>query len=73
MLIESEKDLLVAVEIGRAFSKATNFPIRFIDIIFVLYGQLSQEKIECICTEKNPKCNKGGIESECLYAQGRAS
>jgi len=72
-LIENEKDLLGAVKMGRAFSKATNLPIRFIDIIFVLYGQLNQEKLECICSEKNPKCNKCGIKSECLYAQGRVS
>jgi len=72
-LIESEKDFLGAVKTGRAFSKATYLPIRFIDIIFVLYGQLNQEKLECICSEKNPKCNKYGIKSECLYAQGRAS
>lgn len=72
-LIEREDDLLGAVKVGRAFSKATNLPIRFIDIIFVLYGQLNQEKLECICSEKNPKCNKCGIKSECLYDQGRAS
>jgi DNA-3-methyladenine glycosylase I len=72
-LIVNEKDLLGAVKIGRDFSKATNLPIRFIDIIFVLYGQLNQEKLECICSEKNPKCNKCGIKQECLYAKGRAS
>lgn len=70
-LIESEQDLFGAVKIGRAFSKATNLPIRFIDIIFVLYGQLNQEKLECICSEKNPKCNKCGVNTDCLYAKGR--
>jgi 3-methyladenine DNA glycosylase len=69
-LIESEQDLLGAVKIGRAFSKATNLPIRFIDIIFVLYGQLNQEKLECICSEKNPKGNKCGVNLDCLYAKG---
>lgn len=48
-LIESEKDFLGAVKIGRAFSEATNLSNRFIDIIFVLYDQLNQDKIECIC------------------------
>jgi len=66
-LIEHEKDLIGSIKIGRAFSKATNLPIRFIDIIFVLYGQLDQEKLECICAEKNPKCEKCGVNSECLY------
>lgn len=68
-LIDNEKDLQGAVEIGQAFSKATHFPIRFIDIIFVLYGQLNQEKLVCICSEKNPKCNLCGIKSECLFIQ----
>jgi len=67
-LIESEKDLLGAVKIGRAFSRATNLPIRFIDIIFVSYGQLNQEKLKCICAEKNPKCCICSIKTECLYA-----
>lgn len=66
-LIDNEKDLIGAVKVGRAFSEATKLPIRFIDIIFVLYGQLNQEKIECICSEITPKCNKCGVRSDCLY------
>lgn len=69
-LIEGEKDLLGAVKMGRAFSKANDVPIRFIDIIFVLFGQLNQEKLECICSEKNPKCHKCGVKSECLFVKG---
>lgn len=68
-LIENEKDLIGAVKAGRAFSEATGLPIRFIDIIFVLYGQLNQEMFDCICSEKNPKCNECGIRTECLYAK----
>lgn len=69
-LIESDRDLQGAVKIGRDFSVATNLPIRFIDIIFVLYGQLNQDRLECICSEKNPKCHICGINTECLYARG---
>ena len=68
-LIKNDKDLFGAVKIGRAFSTATNLPIRYIDIIFVIYGQLGLEKIESICTEINPKCQKCGILEDCLYAQ----
>lgn len=68
-LIENENDLLGSVKAGRAFSKATNLPIRYIDIIFVLYGQLNQEKFECICSEKNPKCQKCKIKIDCNYAK----
>jgi len=66
-LIEYEKDLFGAVKVGRAFSMATNLPIRYIDIIFVMYGQLNLDKIECICSEKNPKCQKCGVKTDCLY------
>jgi len=68
-LIKNEKDLFGAVKIGRAFSVATNLPIRYIDIIFVMFGQLGLEKIESICTEKNPKCQKCGVVEDCLYVQ----
>lgn len=54
-LIESENNLEGTVKVGRAFSEAINLPIRFIDIIFVLYGELDQEKLVCICSEKKPK------------------
>ncbi|MHC1731949.1 MAG: DNA-3-methyladenine glycosylase I [Bacteroidales bacterium] len=70
-LIDNENDLLGAVKVGRAFSTATNLPIRYIDIIFVMYGQLNQEKIECICSEKNPKCQKCGVKTDCRYAKQR--
>lgn len=68
-LIENENDLFGAVKIGRAFSTATNLPIRYIDIIFVMYGQLNLEKLECICSEKNPKCQKCGVKIDCHYAK----
>lgn len=68
-LIEDDNDLLGAVKAGRAFSKATQMPIRFIDIIFVSYGQLNLDRIECICSEKNPKCEKCGVNADCLYRQ----
>lgn len=71
-LIKDQNDLVGAIEVGREFSNATNLPIRFIDIIFVMYGQLNQLKIEGICTEKNPKCSKCSLKIECLYANRRA-
>lgn len=68
-LIQSENDLFEAVKVGRALSKVNNLPIRYIDIIFVLYGQLNQENIECICSENKPRCNICGVKSECLYTE----
>lgn len=39
-LIATENELFEAVKIGRSFSLATKIPIRYIDVIFVMYGQL---------------------------------
>lgn len=72
-LIEDENDLLGTVKVGRAFSAATKLPIRYIDIIFVTYGQLNQEKLECICSEKNPKCQKCGVKIYCHYAKSQVN
>jgi len=59
-LIESEKQLLKAVVIGRQIAKETELPIRYIDIILVKYGQQGESKEfgikDGICLEKNPKC-----------------
>jgi DNA-3-methyladenine glycosylase I len=68
-LIATENELFEAVKIGRSFSLATKIPIRYIDVIFVMYGQLNQENIESICSEKNPKCQKCGVAIDCQYAK----
>ncbi len=67
-LLDNETDLFGAVKVGRSFSLILNLPIRYIDIIFVSYGQLNLAKLECICSEKNPKCYKCGANVYCNYA-----
>jgi len=66
-LIYDEDYLFGAVKVGRLFSQANNLPIGYIDMIFVLYGQLNVPKIKCICSEKNPKCNICGAKMYCNY------
>jgi len=68
-LIVDETDMQGAIKVGRAFSDATGFPIRYIDVIFVLYGQLNQDKITSICTEKNPKCGICEVRRFCGYSK----
>ena len=63
-LIESEKQLLKTVIQGRKFASATERSIRYIDIIFVTYGQ---EGKNGICFTENPKCNLCGITEYCNY------
>jgi DNA-3-methyladenine glycosylase I len=70
-LIDNEEDTAAAVEIGRRFSVATKLPIRYVDIIFVLYGQKRSKKdskqLGSICLSKNPKCEICGIYDYCQY------
>jgi len=66
-LVDSDKALDQAIEIGRTMSKLSGYPIRYIDLILVLYGQLNQKGITSICTESNPKCHLCGVKSYCNY------
>src|SRR5690606_27611215 len=70
-LIESEKQLLKTVVHGRQFSKATGLPIRYIDIIFVKYGQQGESNMfglkNGICLKKNPNCKACGLTQYCEY------
>ncbi|MFC1483224.1 DNA-3-methyladenine glycosylase I [Candidatus Margulisiibacteriota bacterium] len=68
-LIENPKQKLKTVIQGLKFSEATQLPIRYIDIIFVKYGQSGKEKNfgleDGICLEVNPKCSICGIKKFC--------
>lgn len=63
-LVRSETSFWDTVTIGRSIAKATGHPIRYIDIIFVTYGQVGKQGI---CLSSKPKCNICGIESFCNY------
>ena len=63
-LIHDEDSLDEAVEVGKTFAGATGFPIRYVDIIFVTYGQVGEYGI---CLEKNPKCNVCRVKEHCSY------
>ena len=68
-LIDSEKQLLKTVVHGQKFAKATGLPIRYIDIIFVKYGQQGESKEfglkNGICLERNPGCKVCGLSEYC--------
>ena len=71
-LLENEGQLLKAVLQGRKFAEATDLPIRYIDIVFVAYGQVKSEEIgvaEGICLKK-PRCRECGIREHCNYPTG---
>jgi DNA-3-methyladenine glycosylase I len=69
-LIESDKQLLTAVIQGRKFAEATGHPIRYIDIVFVAYGQMKSVEFgieKGICLETNPSCKICGVKDYCNY------
>jgi len=70
-IIHSEKNYWEVLEAGRKFAIAANQPIRYIDIIFVNYGQ-EDKKMDLglpsgICLTKNPICKICGIDGYCQY------
>jgi DNA-3-methyladenine glycosylase I len=68
-LIENEKQLLKTVIQGRKFALATGHPIRYIDIVFVAYGQVSSREfgIERGICLKHPRCDACTIQAHCNF------
>lgn len=57
-------------QVGRTFAKTTGYPIRYIDIVFVCYGQMKSPEVGLehgICLEKNPHCSVCGVTRHCDY------
>ena len=70
-LIDDEKNIVQAIEVGKEIAKATGHPIRYIDIIFVKYGQKGEDSYfglkDGICLKENPKCVICGVKDYCDY------
>jgi len=69
-LIESDEQLLKTVIQGRKFAQATGHPIRYIDIVFVAYGQKESKDFGLtsgICLENSPMCSLCGVRGYCGY------
>jgi DNA-3-methyladenine glycosylase I len=70
-LISGKNDIAQAIDIGRKIALATGYPIRYVDIIFVKYGQMGKDEHfgleDGICLEKNPKCRKCEVRDYCKY------
>lgn len=65
-LVEDEHQLLKTVLQGRKFAAAAGLPIRYVDIVFVLYGQVSATAYgveQGICLLK-PRCGSCGITEQ---------
>jgi len=65
-LIENEKQFFKTIFQARKFATATGYSIRYIDIIFVTYGQQGES---AICLEENPHCDLCYLTRHCNYFQ----
>src|SRR5205823_4172284 len=69
-LAEEDATPMVMIDEGRKFAQATGLPIRYIDIIFVYYGQMQAKEVGLehgICLEKSPSCEMCGAKRYCDY------
>ncbi len=70
-LINNLEDIGQAITVGREIADQVGLPIRYIDVVFVKYGQLGEDKDfglkTGICLEKNPRCSICGVKNYCIY------
>jgi DNA-3-methyladenine glycosylase I len=64
-----EESLHQAIRVGQKFAEATGHPIRYVDIVFVAYGQVRADSSlqQGICLKDNPRCTICGVRSYCTY------
>jgi DNA-3-methyladenine glycosylase I len=68
--IDSENNIEDAVKAGRRIADAVGEVIRYVDIVFVKYGQRGEENpfglANGICLKKNPQCDICGVKEYCV-------
>lgn len=74
-LISDEQSNSETIAVGRNIAHQLNLPIRYIDIIFVKYGQEGSSNLlgtaDGICLNNNPKCNICSLNKYCKYNKGK--
>lgn len=69
--IDNPNNIAQAINVGKDIAIATGYPIRYVDIIFVKYGQMGRDEYfgldDGICLKSNPKCYVCGIKEHCKY------
>lgn len=68
-----ESNFLETVNQGKKFAEATGLPIRYIDIVFVAYGQVQSLEFGIdrgICLKK-PRCHVCGLTGHCRYYKAK--
>jgi len=61
---------LACIREGKKFASASGYPIRYVDIVFVAYGQVQSSEIgitQGICLEESPNCSICRVKALCDY------
>ena len=73
-LVDNELQFLKANVRGKEFAQATEHPIRYIDKVFVVFGQVATSYLginKGICLKDNPRCNLCYARPYCNFYQER--
>jgi DNA-3-methyladenine glycosylase I len=68
--IKYDSDAEAVVRQGEQFANTTGYPIRYIDIVFVCYGQVRSLDIglaQGICLKDRPRCKVCKVTNDCGY------
>jgi len=71
---KDDKLYAALIQEGRKFAKATGRPIRYVDSVFVAYGQMQTSDMGLdrgICLERNPACSVCRARKYCKYGARR--
>jgi len=74
--IKYDSDAEAVVRQGEQFATATGHPIRYIDIVFVCYGQVRSIDIglaQGICLGDKPRCKVCKVTNDCNYFRNHHS
>jgi DNA-3-methyladenine glycosylase I len=66
-LLKSEDQIVKAILEGTRFAEATGLPIRYIDIVFVVFGQVASPQVgisKGVCLIE-PRCGVCAIKTQC--------
>lgn len=69
-LLDNENQLLKSIMEGRRFAAATGLPIRYVDIVLVVFGQVASPELgiaKGVCL-KAPRCDLCSVRQHCRFS-----
>lgn len=71
----TDDQLWQIVQVGQQIAESTQLPIRYVDLVFVVYGQIEGQELEGqepdlpqgICLDNKPRCSLCPVRESCKY------